>query len=1007
MSKKIFLSLHFRLFISITLFLLKANSQIQESSTSNTLSANCQEKFFFNLYYAPDSYSRSHDLLSMQDSGVIAIGETRRTDPNDYIDGLITRFNKEGGIIWNKAINGPGSQVITSITQLADGNLAVFGVQEVSLTLGYFLIKLDVNGNILWRKDYQIQNTGERLGLCKIKEDTNGSLIVIAQFLENGLSFSDRVLFLKADSNGNLLRSQFFKPPGFISFMNINDMMLSDGYTYVVGGYYTDGIKGLLLKIDNSTGTLIWSKYYSFNNKDAEFLQIFPYSNNRFCITAQDDLNPKDTSLFLTIDTAGLCTSSTYLQFNAGWPRQFGSAAQTGNHDVIWAMYYYRSPTDLTSFTLSRVHPENGIVYSKDFSQIDRFPIIYKTIIGRDSSIYSTGFKGDTGGNYPLFLGKFSKNGELGCPSTSIPAKFGSGTTTTSPLAMTASTRTYLALPRANFSADHIFTIDNICTTVSFCDTIKIRGQNTLCDLQTSLTFTAYKNAECILPVSWDIDNTAVESMTQINDTTIQIYFNQNWQGYLYAEIETSCGILIDSVWLTVLNSPGQVHLGLDRNICPDNTIALNAGPGYKNYLWQDGSTNSIFTVTSPGIYWVQAIDACNVYFRDTITITPSPAIPFDLGPDLVKCNSDSVTITAPAGFINYTWSPNYNITTVTGQSVIVFPAGGTMYKVAAEKTPGCFAYDSIYIHVNNSKAIFLGADTSFCSGNWITLNAGTGFNSYLWNSGQTDASIIVNTPGIFYVAATDINDCISRDTLKVLNVFNNPVVTLPKDSLLCRGSSKTFTVTSGMTAYNWSTGSTSNSITTNTIGVYWVNVIDNNGCPGTDTTRITRLLSLPKGFLPLDTALCSYSSMRLSASSVYQSYLWNTGSTQPSITINEAGIYSLRVVDNLNCVGTDTIVIDPKQCQEGFFIPNAFTPNKNGLNDNFRPLLFGIVLQYKFKIYNRWGELVFESSQLEKGWNGKMNGRETDSNVFVWTCEFQFEGQKYQLKKGTVTLIR
>src|SRR5690606_34214574 len=112
-----------------------------------------------------------------------------------------------------------------------------------------FFLKLDVAGNILWRKDYQIQNVAERFGGCRIKEDRDGSLIVTGQFLENGLSFNDRVFFLKSDADGNLLRSHFFKTPGSFSFINVNDMILGNGYTYVVGGYYTDGIKGLLIKI--------------------------------------------------------------------------------------------------------------------------------------------------------------------------------------------------------------------------------------------------------------------------------------------------------------------------------------------------------------------------------------------------------------------------------------------------------------------------------------------------------------------------------------------------------------------------------------------------------------------------------------------------------------------------------------------------------------------------------------------------------------------------------------
>jgi hypothetical protein len=353
----------------------------------------------------------------------------------------------------------------------------------------------------------------------------------------------------------------------------------------------------------------------------------------------------------------------------------------------------------------------------------------------------------------------------------------------------------------------------------------------------------------------------------------------------------------------------------------------------------------------------VQAIDACNNIFRDTIIISAAAPIPFDLGPNLTKCNSDSLIISAPPGFMNYSWSPNYNINSTTGQSAIIFPSLDTVYKVAAEKTPGCFAYDSIYINVNNSPSIYLGADTSFCSGNSIVLDAGNGFTNYSWNNGQSGASINVNTAGIYSVIAIDPNNCQSKDTLRVVNVFNKPVINLSKDSLLCTGSSKNLNAGPGMNSYLWNTGAVTNNISVNNIGTYWVNVIDNNGCTGTDTTRITRLLASPAAYLPADTVLCLYSTLKISPIQTYPSYLWSTGSSQSTLTVSQPGTYWLKVIDNFNCTGRDTIVVNPKQCFEGFFIPNAFTPNKDGKNDIFRPLLYGVVKNLKFVIYNRWGQ--------------------------------------------------
>jgi gliding motility-associated-like protein len=117
--------------------------------------------------------------------------------------------------------------------------------------------------------------------------------------------------------------------------------------------------------------------------------------------------------------------------------------------------------------------------------------------------------------------------------------------------------------------------------------------------------------------------------------------------------------------------------------------------------------------------------------------------------------------------------------------------------------------------------------------------------------------------------------------------------------------------------------------------------------------------------------------------------------------------VYWLQVKDNNNCTGKDTIVVNPKDCMKGFYIPSAFTPNGDGRNDIFRPMLFGNVKRYQFAVYNRWGEVIYLTTELSKGWNGKFDSSTQDTNVFVWSCTFQLEGEEIKTEKGTVVLIR
>jgi len=114
-----------------------------------------------------------------------------------------------------------------------------------------------------------------------------------------------------------------------------------------------------------------------------------------------------------------------------------------------------------------------------------------------------------------------------------------------------------------------------------------------------------------------------------------------------------------------------------------------------------------------------------------------------------------------------------------------------------------------------------------------------------------------------------------------------------------------------------------------------------------------------------------------------------------------------LQVTDNNSCVGKEFITISQKDCMVGFYIPNAFSPNNDGKNDVFKPIIFGNVVHYSFMVYNGWGQKVFESKDLLNGWNGTFHGANCDTDIFVWMCSYQLAGGNAENKKGTVMLMR
>jgi gliding motility-associated-like protein len=231
-------------------------------------------------------------------------------------------------------------------------------------------------------------------------------------------------------------------------------------------------------------------------------------------------------------------------------------------------------------------------------------------------------------------------------------------------------------------------------------------------------------------------------------------------------------------------------------------------------------------------------------------------------------------------------------------------------------------------------------------------------------------------------------------------NNFNN-------DTVLCYGSARTLSATTGYASYLWYDGQTGSTHTVSASGEYWVQITDNNGCITHDTATIKRLLPLPAGFLPPDTSLCSYEDLTLRSTVSFQQYAWSTGDANTSIMVNQPGWYWLQATDQNGCTGTDSIHIATKDCLYGFFMPTAFTPNNDGKNEWCQPRLFGRITKYHFIIFNRWGQKVFDSNDHTRGWDGKINGQPAAVGSYVWSCSYQLENKTAEHKKGTVMLIR
>jgi gliding motility-associated-like protein len=204
---------------------------------------------------------------------------------------------------------------------------------------------------------------------------------------------------------------------------------------------------------------------------------------------------------------------------------------------------------------------------------------------------------------------------------------------------------------------------------------------------------------------------------------------------------------------------------------------------------------------------------------------------------------------------------------------------------------------------------------------------------------------------------------------------------------------------------YLWQDNSTRPSFIINSVGTYWVRVYDANNCSATDTLKILSIDTKPKDFLPADVKICHGNAVNISVPG-YKDYLWSTGETSGSVSLKKFGTFYLTVKDHNDCSGTDTIIIRRADCIP-VGIPNAFTPNKDGKNDIFKPTINQAIQYFSFTVFNRYGEKIFETKEYGKGWDGTYKGKDQTAGSYVYLIKFiSILGWESE-NSGPVLLIR
>lgn len=254
-----------------------------------------------------------------------------------------------------------------------------------------------------------------------------------------------------------------------------------------------------------------------------------------------------------------------------------------------------------------------------------------------------------------------------------------------------------------------------------------------------------------------------------------------------------------------------------------------------------------------------------------------------------------------------------------TTEQIVEAPTTQTTYYV--DITPsGCpTVTDSITIYMNASPALDLGADTTVCPGNQVTLDAGAGMATYNWNNGVSTAQTFAGTPGTnYFVEVSNVEGCFAYDTISIAAGVM-PVIDLGPDTVICEGTLLTVDAGNVGSTYGWSTADTAQIITVGA-GSYSVTVTNADGCVDSGGIVITEN-PLPTISLGNDLTICVNQFVLLDAGSGFDGYLWSTSATTQSIQFEgaTAGVgqhaVTVEVTDGLGCTNMDTIVVTVDGC--------------------------------------------------------------------------------------------
>lgn len=380
--------------------------------------------------------------------------------------------------------------------------------------------------------------------------------------------------------------------------------------------------------------------------------------------------------------------------------------------------------------------------------------------------------------------------------------------------------------------------------------------------------------------------------------------FDESSYAINFPEVDFSKCVMGDPVRFSCAetNAPATPNISGQTQFCGTVAGVLFAGDDYETYFWSNGQTTASIQIQQPGTYTVTVSNSqgCTASGSTTVQLGNIPSTV--ISGDTEICQGLSTSLDAGAGFSAYAWNNGQTTRSISVQ------ASGT-YTVVVTNASGCTNIASVTVNVLNAPSPQISGALSFCPGGNTTLSVPAGFSAYQWSNNQNTASIQVTQAGTYTVTVVNAQGCTGTANQNI-TVNPLPTASIGGTLVLCAGQSTVLTASPGLSAYAWNTGETTSAILVTSSGTYSITVTNSFGCTD-DTSVNVSVVANPVVDLGPDQIIVQGQQLVLDPGTPGLSYLWSTGATTATLTVQAMGTYSVTVTNASGCTGTDAINVE------------------------------------------------------------------------------------------------